>query len=90
MSQDRRLMDHQLDRLERMLERCIEADKATRKERRAELRAFRALQEQRKRLDDERRVQPDVFYEKLKILRKMQEQLKEELRGRSSTEDPES
>ena len=34
MSEDRRLMDHQLDRLERMLIKCIEAQKAARKERR--------------------------------------------------------
>lgn len=29
MSQDRRLMDHQLDQVERMLNRCIERDKAS-------------------------------------------------------------
>lgn len=37
MSQDRRLLDHQLDRLERVLERCIKADKAATKERRAQI-----------------------------------------------------
>lgn len=39
MSQDRRLMDHQLDRLERILQKCVEADRQLRRERRAELRA---------------------------------------------------
>jgi len=34
MSEDRRLKDHQLDRLERMLIKCIEAQKVARKERR--------------------------------------------------------
>lgn len=37
MSQ-RQPSDRELDRLERMLERCIEVDKAARKERRAQLR----------------------------------------------------
>jgi hypothetical protein len=56
MSQDRRLLDRQLDRVERMLERCIAADKASRKQRRA---------------------QSDVFYQRLEILRKLQEEVRE-------------
>ena len=40
MSPDRRLIDQQLDRIERMLIRCAEADKASRKQRRAEADQF--------------------------------------------------
>ena len=39
MSQDRTPMDRYLDRLERLLIKCNEADKAARKERRAQWRA---------------------------------------------------
>lgn len=48
-------MDHQLDRVERMLQRCIEVDRQERKKRRAELREFRnmvSLQEPREKLSD--------------------------------------
>ena len=40
MSPDRRLIDQELDRIERMLIRCAEADKASRKQRRAEADQF--------------------------------------------------
>jgi hypothetical protein len=41
MSHNQRLIDRQLDLIERMLIRCIEEDKAARKERRAQLRALK-------------------------------------------------
>ena len=66
MSQGRRLMDHQLDRLERTLERCIERDNVSRRRQRAER---------------------DVFYEKLKILREMQEETKALVRRLSGSQE---
>jgi hypothetical protein len=56
MSQDRRRLDRQLAQVERMLERCIAADKARKK-----------------------RPESDVFYQKLEVLRKMQEETREAL-----------
>jgi hypothetical protein len=47
MSDGRRPIDRYLDRLERILERCVEADKAERKKR-------RAAERQKKLEDDER------------------------------------
>ena len=68
MSQDRRRLDRQLDRVERMLERCIATDKARKK----------------------RPAESDVFYQKLEILRKMQEETREVLglNSDASNDDP--
>ncbi len=50
---ERRILSHQLDRLERMLIRCEEADKAERKKK-------SAARRQKKREEEERRRGPDA------------------------------
>jgi hypothetical protein len=56
MAQNQRLIDRQLDRVERMLLRYIEADKAARKEKRAQWRA----QKEKLKPPDERLAESDT------------------------------
>ena len=62
MTPEERQLDRDLNRLERMLERCIEADKAARRERRAKLRAgifkLEDLLDRPKKREPENRQEP--------------------------------